>query len=160
MTRRSLLAVLAMAPAVNAQDAALVDAAARGDLSRVRALLAAGAPLEQRDARRRTALLAATQGNHEAVALELIARGADVNAQDDQQDSAFLLAGARGYTNILRATLVAGADLGSINQLRRHGADPGLPLRPRGSGARAAEDTAIDVDHVNNGSAGRRCWRR
>jgi ankyrin repeat protein len=65
--------------------------------------------------------------------------GADVNAQDRQRDSAFLLAGARGHTEIVRATLAAGAQPEQHQPLRRHGADPGLPPWPRGDGAPAAE---------------------
>lgn len=55
------------------------------------------------------------------------ARGADVNAQDGQRDSALLLAGASGFTEIAHATLAAGADLQSLN---RHGGSRG-PLEPR-----------------------------
>ena len=53
------------------------------------------------------ALVAATQGGHVAAARLLIERGADVNAQDDIDDSAFLLAGARGLSGIVRAALGA-----------------------------------------------------
>lgn len=56
-------------------------------------------------------------------------RGADVNAQDDQRDSALPLAGASGFTEIAHATLAAGADLQSLN---RHG---GTALIPRWGGA-------------------------
>ena len=56
----------------------------------------------------RTALLAATEGNHEAVARLLIDAGSDVNAQDDKRDSPYLLAGASGHLGILRMTLAAG----------------------------------------------------
>jgi len=82
---------------------ALIESAARGDLAAVQRALAGGAPLEARDGTGRTALLAATQGGHTAVARWLIERGADVNAQDSIQDSAFLLAGARGLTEIVLA---------------------------------------------------------
>jgi ankyrin repeat protein len=110
MRRRHALAVL---PAVLlgmsslAQSSTpLIDAAARGDVPALRRALDAGGAtnaLEARDASGRTALLAATQGGHTAAALLLIERGADVNAQDSIQDSAFLLAGARGLVDILRA---------------------------------------------------------
>ena len=39
----------------------------------------------------------------------LIDGGADVNAKDDIQDSAYLYAGAHGRTEILKMTLAAGA---------------------------------------------------
>lgn len=130
-------------------DAALVDAAQRGDLGRVRTLLDAGAAIEQRDGRGRTPLLAATDGKHLAVALLLIERGANVNAQDQQRDSAFLLAGARGHTEIVRATLAAGADLASTN---RYGGTALIPACHHGhvETVRLLLDTPIDIDHVNN----------
>lgn len=128
--------------------APLVEAAQRGDLARVRALLDAGIPIGQRDARGRTAVLAATDGNHLPVVRLLIARGADVNTQDDQRDSAFLLAGARGHAAIVRATLDAGADLASTN---RYGGTALIPACHYGhvETVRLLLQTRIDVDHVN-----------
>lgn len=126
----------------------LIEAAGRGDLARVRALVESGAPIEARDARGRSVLLVATDGNHVETARWLIARGADVNAKDDQQDSAYLLAGARGYVDILRATLAAGADLKSTN---RYGGTALIPACHYGhvQAVRLLLGTAIDVDHVN-----------
>jgi tRNA(Arg) A34 adenosine deaminase TadA len=129
--------------------APLVEAAGRGDLAQVQALLRAGAQIEQRDAEGRTAIVAATDGNHLEVVRALIARGADVNAQDQRRDSAFLLAGARGYTEIVRATLAAGADLKSTN---RYGGTALIPACHYGhvETVRLLLGTAIDVNHVNN----------
>lgn len=128
--------------------AALVEAAARGDLAQVQALLREGAPIEQRDTSGRTAVLAATQGKHVAVARVLIERGANVNAQDQIQDSAYLLAGARGYVDILRATLAAGADLTSTN---RYGGTALTPACHYGhvEAVRVLLATRVDVNHVN-----------
>jgi hypothetical protein len=148
--RRGLLAVaLSAATALAQAPAPLVEAAARGDLAQVQALLRAGADIEQRDASGRTAVLAATAGNHVDVVRALIARGANVNAQDAQRDSAFLLAGARGYTEIVRAALAAGADLKLPN---RFGGNALIPACERGhvDTVRFLLTTAIDVDHVNN----------
>lgn len=153
MQRRHASTALAASLLLNgarAQDAApLVDAAGRGDLAQVRRLLDAGAPVEQRDSRGRTAVLAATAGAHLAVVQLLITRGADVNAQDQQRDSAFLLAGASGLTDIVRATLAAGADLKSTN---RYGGTALIPACHHGhvDTVRLLLGTAIDVDHVNN----------
>lgn len=140
--------VMGSARAQTSAGLALVEAAARGDLTQVQALVAGGAPIESRDARGRTPVLAATAGNHVAVARWLIARGADVNAQDHQQDSAFLLAGASGHTEILRATLAAGANLKSTN---RYGGTALIPACHYGhvETVRVLLDTAIDIDHVN-----------
>jgi uncharacterized protein len=72
-----------------------------------------------------------------------------VNAQDHQRDSAFLLAGAEGYTEIVRATLAAGADLKSTN---RFGGTALIPACHHGhvDTVHLLLTTPIDVDHVNN----------
>ncbi len=148
-----LLALGARPPDALAQapdrDATLVRAAATGDAAAVRRLLADGASVHARDAQRRTALLAATYGNHVEAARVLIAAGADVNAQDDIRNSAFLLAGARGHLAILRLTLAAGADLKSTN---RFGGTALIPACHYGHVETVREllATKIDVDHVND----------
>lgn len=112
-------------------------------------LLAEGASVAARDGRKRTPLLAATQGNHVVAAQVLIEAGADVNAQDDLRDSAFLLAGAEGYLEILRLTLKHGADLKSVN---RYGGTALIPACHHGHVETVREllNTAIAIDHVNN----------
>jgi uncharacterized protein len=148
--RKTLVAALAFAAwtRAGARPQGLIEAAARGDAAEVKRLLAAGADVRARDASGRTALLAATHGNHEAAARLLIDAGADVNAQDRQLDSAFLLAGARGYLGILRMTLAAGADLKSTN---RYGGTALIPACHYGhvDTVRELLATRINVDHVN-----------
>lgn len=145
---RSLLPALALAGAAHAADPGLVEAAGRGDVATVKRLIAAGAPLEARDARGRTALLAATDANAVEAARLLIAAGADVNAKDAISDSPYLLAGARGHVEILKATLAAGADLKSTN---RYGGTALTPACHYGhvEAVRELLKTRIDVDHVN-----------
>jgi uncharacterized protein len=72
----------------------------RGDKDEARRLLAAGAPVNARDNRRRTPLMIAVQQGDAAMARVLVEAGADINAQDNIKDSPFLLAGAwrRGDT--------------------------------------------------------------
>jgi len=79
----------------------------------------------------------------------LIARGADVNAKDQKQDSAFLIASANGHTAVVRATLAAGADLKSTN---RYGGTGLIPACHHGhlDTVRLLLTTKIDVNHVNN----------
>ena len=134
--------------AMTTDDDMLIAAAGRGDERSVGELLARGADVHARDDAQRTALLAATQGNHVAVARRLIEAGADVNAQDNQRDSAYLLAGARGYIEILRLTLAHGADLASTN---RYGGTALIPACERGHVETVREllRTHIDVNHVN-----------
>src|ERR1044072_2185859 len=85
----AILAVLSACPAA-AQSRArpLIAASAKGDLASVERLIREGASVKARDSRGRTALLAATHGNHVAVARALIAAGSEVNAKDDNEDSA------------------------------------------------------------------------
>ena len=129
-------------------DQALIALAAKGDLPGVERLIGEGASLKARDNRGRTALLAATQGNHVAVARALIAAGADVNAKDDIQDSPYLYAGAEGRIEILMMTLAAGADPKSTN---RYGGTALIPAAHHGhpEAVRILLGTAIDKDHVN-----------
>lgn len=131
----------------------LVDAAARGQWGKVLVLLDGGAPIESRAdtarSRNATPVLAATQGNHVDVVRLLVSRGANVNAQDEQRDSAFLLASASGYTDIVQATLAAGADLASTN---RYGGTALIPACHYGhvETVRLLLTTGIAVDHVND----------
>lgn len=67
---------------------------------------------------RNAALRAATWANDVARAEQLIAAGADVNAKDETQQSAFLITTSEGYDAILDLTLAHGArvdDLDSWN---------------------------------------------
>ena len=141
--------IIAMSSPAHAQnrDQALIGAAGRGDLAAVERLIREGASVAARDSRGRTALLVATHGNHVPVARALIAAGADVNAKDDIQDSAFLYAGAEGRIEILKMTLPT-ADLKSTN---RYGGTALIPAAHHGhtEAVRILLATAIDKDHVN-----------
>jgi len=136
------------APQVRVDGADLVAAAEAGDLARLRQRLAAGTPVNARDARARTALLAATWADRIDAARLLIEGGADVNAKDELQDSPFLVAGAEGRLAILRLTLAAGADLRSTN---RYGGTALIPAAHHGHVETVREllKTKIDIDHVN-----------
>jgi hypothetical protein len=144
----SVMADTAWARGMRPADRSLILAAARGDGAEIERLLAAGASVTETDESGRTALLAATQGNHVDAARRLIAAGANVNAKDQNQDSPYLLAGARGHLEILRLTLAHGADLSSVN---RFGGTALIPAAHYGhvEVVRALLKTPIAVDHVN-----------
>ena len=95
------------------------------------------------------ALIEATARNDVETARRLIAGGTSVNAQNDNRDSAFLLAGAQGRLEILQMTLKAGADLRSTN---RYGGTALIPACHHGHVETVREllKTEIDVNHVNN----------
>jgi ankyrin repeat protein len=144
----ALWVVLMTLPAqAQSRDQDLIAAAGKGDLAGVGRLIREGASVTARDARGRTALLAATHGDHVAVARALIAAGADVNAKDDIQDSPYLYAGAEGRIEILKLTLPT-ADHKSVN---RYGGTALIPAAHHGhpEAVRILLGTAIDKDHVN-----------
>ena len=131
-------------------DTRLAEAAARGDLDAVKALLADGVPVDGRDAAKRAPLLLATRGNHVEIARLLLAAGADVNAKDNIRDTPFLYAGAEGRNAILTAILATGrANLADTN---RYGGTALVPAAHHGHAetVRILLATAIDIDHVNN----------
>jgi ankyrin repeat protein len=132
-----------------ASDEALLRAAESGNLVAARAALAAGAAVDARDSRGRTALLIATYRNDIPLTRLLIAARADVNAKDAMEDSPYLYAGAEGRAEILKMTLAAGADLKSLN---RYGGTALIPACHHGhvENVRILLGTAIDIDHVNN----------
>ena len=66
-------------------------------------------------------LIDAAWANDVDRARALIAAGADVNAQDDTQQSAYLIATSEGYLDLLELTLANGADLTSLDSYRGTG---------------------------------------
>ena len=111
------------------QRTTLIDAAARGDLSAVRAALGAGADVRTTDADGATALVRAAYGNHVEVAETLLAAGADPNHQDRTQQSAYLI-----------ATSEVGDDVRLLDLVLAHGADVNAKDSYNGTGLiRAAE---------------------
>ncbi|WP_461173793.1 ankyrin repeat domain-containing protein [Arthrobacter sp. Z1-9] len=94
-------------------------------------------------------LVAAAKANNVPLVSQLIARGANVNAKDAIQDSAFLYAGAEGFNEVLRLTLAAGADVASAN---RYGGTALIPASEHGhvETVQILIDAGVPVNHVNN----------
>lgn len=94
-------------------------------------------------------LVAAAKANNPALAAELIRSGANVNAKDAIQDSAFLYAGAEGFNEILLLTLANGADVASTN---RFGGTALIPASEHGhvETVRILIAAGVPVNHVNN----------
>ena len=130
-------------------DAALLSAATRGDADAVAGALRAGADLEARDDRGRTALLLAVTGDHVDAARVLVALGADADALDDRHDTPWLVTGVTGSVAMLEALLPAGPDLTIRN---RYGGVSVIPASERGhvDYVRRVVRTGIDVNHVND----------
>ncbi|WP_307796936.1 ankyrin repeat domain-containing protein [Williamsia soli] len=104
--------------------------------------------LEIRDADGRTPLVAATKSRDTDSARRLILAGADVNAKDNMQDSAFLYAGAEGLDDILVLTLDHGADVYSIN---RFGGTALIPAAEKGhpTTVQLLIDAGVPLNHIN-----------
>lgn len=131
-------------------SASLISAAERGDTAAVQRLLAAGAPIDARDARGRTAAMAATHGNRPETVRALIAAGADIDLQDSMRDNVLLYAGAEGLLEIARLAVAAGADTTITN---RFVGTALIPAAERGHMEMVRgllTTSAIDVNHVNN----------
>ena len=128
----------------------LIAAAERGDTAGVRQLLQDGANINARDERGRTAVMAATHGNHVDTVAVLIQAGADINIRDNRLDNPLLYAGAEGLLDILKLTIAAGADTKLTN---RFGGTALIPAAERGHVAVVEElltHTDVDVNHINN----------
>lgn len=138
----------AAAPRPRDPDRALLRAAWTGDADGVALALRAGAHLEARDDRGRTALLRAALRDRVPVARLLVCVGADPDARDDRQDTPWLVTGVTGSVAMAEALLPAHPDLSRTN---RFGGTSLIPASERGHVAyvRRVLRTPIDVDHVN-----------
>lgn len=78
----------------------------------------------------------------------LIARGADVNAKDDTEQSAYLISTSEGYQELLELTLRHGADVDAKDSFNGTGL---IRAADRGHAAIAGRllQAGVDVDHVN-----------
>ena len=94
------------------------------------------------------ALRAAAWQNDVATAVTLIAAGADVDAKDDTQQSAYQIATSEGYLDLLRLTLANGAAVDDKDSWNGTGL---IRAAERGHGYVVGEllQAGIDRDHVN-----------
>lgn len=131
-------------------DHALLDAAGHGDSGTVTRRLAEGEPADVADERGRTPLVAAAYSNHVEVARLLVRAGADVDHQDDTQQSAYLIATSEvgDDPRLLELTLAADADVGAKDSYNGTGL-----IRAAERGHPRVVDrllrAGVEVDHVN-----------
>ncbi len=90
----------------------------------------------------------AAWANDVARARRLIRQGADVNAKDDTEQSAYLIATSEGYLDLLRLTLRAGARINDKDSWNGTGL---IRAAERGHGLVVGDllQAGIDRDHVN-----------
>ena len=88
----------------------LSDAAAKGDLQAVRALLDSGVPADSRSADGRTPLICAAMASHLGVVSALLEAGADVGARSVDGSTALTTAALWNQPDVVRRLLAHGAD--------------------------------------------------
>ena len=89
----------------------LIAAAKVGNATEVRALLAAGADINELDRTKRRALHWAALDGHTAVVEALLANRANINLYDDGGFTALQLASRYGQDTVVEALLASGADV-------------------------------------------------
>jgi ankyrin repeat protein len=136
-------------PAQRVANERLLTAAEEGDARATALALRAGADLEVRDDRGRTALLRAVTKDRLAVARVLVHLGADPDALDEQHDTPWLVTGVTGSVAMAEVLLPARPDLTIRN---RFGGISIIPASERGhvDYVRRVVRTSIDVNHVND----------
>jgi ankyrin repeat protein len=95
----------------NAQVNDLINAAGKGDLARVKALLDAKADVNAKDTDGGTALTYASQNGHLEVVQALLANGANVNAKMIDDETALIDASENGHFEVVKALLAKGAEV-------------------------------------------------
>ena len=90
----------------------------------------------------------AAWANDLSAALDLITQGADVNAKDDTQQSAYLVATSEGYLDLLNLTLAHGADVASKDSFNGTGLIRAGERGHTGVVGRLIR-AGVEIDHVN-----------
>jgi ankyrin repeat protein len=105
-----LVTCVLASPRANAQANDLINAAGKGDLPRVKALLDAGSDVNARLSDGHTALIAASENGRLEVVRLLLDAKADVNARLGGGQTALFMASWRGHLEVVHALLDAKAD--------------------------------------------------
>ncbi|MGB6408777.1 MAG: ankyrin repeat domain-containing protein [Planococcus donghaensis] len=130
----------------------LIQAVENNELKKVQEILQDPSyPINETNTRKETPLLIATHDNHIEIAKLLIDAGADINQQDDIQDSPYLYAGAQGKTEILTYMIEhAEPDQSIVN---RYGGNALIPAAEKGhlnNVKLLLEEGQVNIDHQNN----------
>jgi ankyrin repeat protein len=134
---------------VERQRRVMLEAAERGDVSTITRVLMAGGGVRVRDDVGRTPLHLAIEANRLEAFKLLLTEGADINAVANDLDTPWLLAGARGRTDMLRLMIPKGPDFTRRN---RYGGNALIPACHYGhvDTVKLLLTTKIDIDHINS----------
>ncbi len=127
----------------------ILESVEQGDLVKLQDAITSKDDLEVRDDQGRTPLMIAVYKNNIDAARMLIAAGSNVNAQDKRLNTAFLYAGAEGYTEILKMCMMAKPDYSVFN---RYGGTALIPACERAHLPVIEvllKDKTFPVNHIN-----------
>lgn len=127
----------------------LIKLAANNDTLPLKQAIAKGADLERKDQQGRTALMAATYGNHLEAVKILVKAGANVNAQDHMQNSPFLYAGAEGFTEMIKIYMTADPDYTIVNRYHGTALIPACERAHLEVVQILLDDPNYPIDHIN-----------
>jgi len=135
------------------KDGTILDAVNRRDMAKLDELLNGDkAGLNDTNSIGETALLQTVQRNDIAMAKKLIDAGANVNIQDSIQDSPYLLACAKGCTEILEHMLKNAKPEPDQKIYNRYGGNGLIPAAEKGhidNVRLLLEDGRVDINHQN-----------
>lgn len=138
--------------AMNYPAGSLIQAVSANDLDQTtRILSSADYPIDEVNEKSETPLLIAVHNNQPAIAKALIDAGADINKQDDIQDSPYLYAGAEGRSEILSYMLTHGTPDQAVTN--RFGGNALIPAAEKGHLENVKillADQRVDINHQNN----------
>ncbi|KAF0721988.1 hypothetical protein Ae201684_018769 [Aphanomyces euteiches] len=96
----------------------MFEAAEKGDVDSIRALLTKGASVNMTNENRQTPLYVASRGGHLEVVKELLAQGASADTRDKDGQTPFYVALSRGYLDVVKEMLVQGASVDAADKYR------------------------------------------
>lgn len=131
---------------------ALITAVEKNDLTIIKAILKSKSySIDETNSKGETPLLIATHKNFIDGAKLLVTAGADVNKQDDIQDSPYLYAGAQGKTEILTYIIENASPNEKV--YNRFGGNALIPAAEKGHLENVKvllKDGKVAIDHQNN----------
>lgn len=134
------------------QSGALSQAVETKNIDQVEKILSSdGYPIDEQNEKGETPLLIATHNNDVDIAKKLIDAGADVNKQDNIEDSPYLYASAQGKTEILAYIIENAEPNQSI--YNRFGGNSIIPAAEKGHLDNVKillADGKVDINHQNN----------